>query len=59
MAIVKEYRIGEAVVQIDDSYIVKTQAEIDKIIESCGTAWTEALLESNEEPEKSSNSDLL
>ena len=33
MAIVKEYRIGEA--------------------------WTEALLESNEEPEKSSNSDLL
>lgn len=50
MAIVKEYRIGEAVVQIDDSYIVKTQSEIDKIIESCGIAWTEALLENNEEP---------
>ncbi len=59
MAIVKEYRIGEAVVQIDDSYIVKTQSEIDEIIKSCGIAWTEALLESNEEPEKSSNSDLL
>lgn len=58
MAIVREYQIGEVVVQIDDNYIVKAQSEIDEIIKSCGIVWTEALLENGEQPIKPDNRDL-
>lgn len=42
MAIVAEYHFGNTICQIDDSCIVKTQEEHDRILKNVAKIWTDA-----------------
>lgn len=39
MAVIKDFYIGNAHIQICDDACVKTQAEIDEILKRCGDIW--------------------
>lgn len=44
MAIIKDYYIGSTHIMVDDTYMVKTKEENDKILENIAKIWTQSEL---------------
>ena len=44
MAIIKDYYDGSTHIMIDDTYMVKTKEENDKILENIAKIWTQSEL---------------